>query len=79
MQMFFIVTRAPDCGDDLCGLLLEVAVQRGLVGNFGKHDTLGISSSLRDEVVAVLVLLEATKGHLGARNILFGVLEVCEL
>lgn len=32
-----------------------------------------------DEVVAVLVLLETTEGHLGAGNVLLGVLEVLEL
>lgn len=32
-----------------------------------------------DEVVAVLGLLETTKGHLGAGNVLLGVLEVVEL
>lgn len=31
-----------------------------------------------DEVVAVLGLLETTKGHLGTRNVLLGVLEVLE-
>lgn len=32
-----------------------------------------------DEVVSVLGLLETAKGHLGARNVLLGVLEVLEL
>jgi hypothetical protein len=32
-----------------------------------------------DQVVTVLGLLETTKGHLGARNVLLGVLEVLEL
>lgn len=32
-----------------------------------------------DEVVPVLGLLEATEGHLGAGNVLLGVLEVLEL
>ena len=32
-----------------------------------------------DEVVAVLGLLETTEGHLGAGNVLLGVLEVLEL
>ena len=31
-----------------------------------------------DEVVAVLGLLEATEGHLGAGDVLLGVLEVIE-
>lgn len=32
-----------------------------------------------DQVVAVLGLLETTKGHLGTGNVLLGVLEVLEL
>ena len=32
-----------------------------------------------DEVVTVLGLLETTEGHLGARDVLLGVLEVLEL
>jgi hypothetical protein len=32
-----------------------------------------------DQVVTVLGLLEATEGHLGAGNVLLGVLEVLEL
>jgi hypothetical protein len=32
-----------------------------------------------DEIVSVLGLLETTKGHLGARNVLLGVLEVLKL
>ena len=32
-----------------------------------------------DQVVAVLGLLETTEGHLGAGNVLLGVLEVLEL
>ena len=32
-----------------------------------------------DQIVAVLWLLETTEGHLGARNVLLGVLEVLEL
>ena len=35
--------------------------------------------SLRNEVVAVLSLLQATEGHLGTGNELLGVLEVGEL
>ena len=34
---------------------------------------------VRDEVVPVLVLLEAAEGHLGAGDELLGVLEVVEL
>lgn len=33
---------------------------------------------IRDQVVPVLVLLQATEGHLGAGNVLLGVLEVGE-
>jgi hypothetical protein len=32
--------------------------------------------NLRDEVIAILLLLQATKGHLGAGNVLLGVLKV---
>lgn len=35
--------------------------------------------NLRDEVVALLALLETTEGHLGTRDELLGVLEVLEL
>jgi hypothetical protein len=38
----------------------------------------GESQNLRNEVVPVLLLLETTEGHLGARNVLLGVLEVLE-
>jgi hypothetical protein len=34
--------------------------------------------NLRDQVVAVLLLLESTEGHLGARDVLLWVLEVLE-
>lgn len=34
---------------------------------------------VRDEVVPVLLLLETAEGHLGARDVLLGVLEVVEL
>ena len=40
---------------------------------------LGLVLEEGDEVVAVLGLLEATEGPLGARNVLLGVLEVLEL
>lgn len=33
-------------------------------------------ADVRDEIVAVLALLETAKGHLGARNVLLGVLEI---
>ena len=34
---------------------------------------------LRDQIVAVLLLLQTTEGHLGAGDVLLGVLEVVEL
>jgi hypothetical protein len=34
---------------------------------------------IRDEVVSIFGLLQPTKGHLGARNVLFGVFEVFKL
>ena len=34
---------------------------------------------IRDQVVPVLLLLETAKGHLGAGDVLLGVLEVCKL
>lgn len=37
------------------------------------------SENVRNEVVAVLLLLETTERHLGAGNVLLGVLEVLEL
>ena len=39
----------------------------------------GLLRNIRDEVVALLALLQATEGHLGAGNELLGVLEVLEL
>jgi hypothetical protein len=39
----------------------------------------GLVLEIGDEVVAVLGLLQATEGHLGAGNVLLGVLEVLEL
>jgi len=38
-----------------------------------------MGENIRDEVVPVLLLLEAAKGHLGAGNVLLGVLKVVEL
>lgn len=35
--------------------------------------------SVRDQVVPVLLLLQATKSHLGSGNVLFGVLEILKL
>lgn len=43
-----------------------------------RGDLCGLLLEVGDEVVAVLILLEATEGHLGARDVLFGVLKVCE-
>lgn len=40
---------------------------------------LGLVLEESDEVVSVLGLLEATEGHLGAGDVLLGVLEVLEL
>lgn len=39
----------------------------------------GLLLEERDEVVSVLGLLETAEGHLGAGNVLLGVLEVVEL
>ncbi len=38
----------------------------------------GREGDIRNEVVSVLVLLQAAKGHLGAGDVLLGVLEVLE-
>ena len=35
--------------------------------------------NIRDQVIPILALLQATEGHLGARDVLLWVLEVCEL
>jgi len=43
------------------------------------HRLLGLLLEVGNEVVAVLGLLETAKGHLGARDVLLGVLEVLEL
>lgn len=59
----------------LCGSLLEVAVTNVLAGDLAS----GLLRNIRDEVVALLALLQATEGHLGAGNELLGVLEVLEL
>lgn len=37
------------------------------------------AQNLRDQIIAVLRLLETTEGHLGAGDVLLGVLEVVEL
>ena len=39
----------------------------------------GLVLEVGDEIVAVLGLLQATEGHLGAGNVLLGVLEVLKL
>lgn len=39
---------------------------------------MGFRFNLRVEVVTILLLLQATKGHLGAGNVLLGVLKVLE-
>jgi hypothetical protein len=38
-----------------------------------------VRKNIRDQVVAVLGLLQTTESHLGTRNVLLGVLEVLEL
>lgn len=38
-----------------------------------------VGLNVRDQVVPVLALLQTTEGHLGAGNVLLGVLEVFEL
>jgi len=43
------------------------------------HRLLGLLLEVGDEVVAVLGLLETAEGHLGAGDVLLGVLEVLEL
>lgn len=58
----------------LCGGLLEVAAG----GLACIQDKLG-SGNIRDQVVALLALLETTEGHLGTGDELLGVLEVAEL
>jgi len=40
---------------------------------------LGLVAEVGDQVVSVLALLETAKGHLGARDVLLGVLEVFKL
>lgn len=50
-------------------------LQRDMLGRY----LLGLLLEVRDQVVTVLGLLETAKGHLGAGDVLFGVLEVLEL
>jgi hypothetical protein len=45
----------------------------------GMERLFGLLLEEGDQVVAVLVLLETTEGHLGTGNVLLGVLEVLEL
>jgi hypothetical protein len=45
----------------------------------GMERLFGLLLEEGDQVVAVLVLLEATEGHLGTGNVLLGVLEILEL
>ena len=40
---------------------------------------LGLLTEVGDQVIPVLALLETTEGHLGAGNVLLGVLEVLKL
>lgn len=61
----------------LFGGILEVAVV--VVSECVFSEILSDSENVRNEVVAVLLLLETTERHLGARNVLLGVLEVLEL
>ena len=49
---------------------------RELTAKIATADLFGLLLQEGDEVVAVLVLLETAKGHLGAGNVLLGVLEV---
>lgn len=58
----------------LCGGFLEVAAGE-LVG----VKVILRRGNIRDQVVALLALLQTTEGHLGAGDELLGVLEVLEL
>src|SRR6185295_19332886 len=59
----------------LCGGLLEEARVQKYVST-GAMQQEEEEKNIRDEVVPVLVLLETAKGHLGAGDVLLGVLEV---
>lgn len=43
------------------------------------HMASGGWQNIRDQIVAILLLLESTEGHLGAWDVLLWVLEVLEL
>ena len=43
------------------------------------HHTIGTRLEERDEIISILALLEPSKRHLGAWDILLGVLEIFEL
>lgn len=60
----------------LFGSLLEVAIKG--VSTWLLKLKIGFRLNLRVEVLTVLLLLQATKGHLGAGNVLLGVLKVLE-
>ena len=45
----------------------------------GRPGLAALADDVRDEVLPVLLLLETTEGHLGAGDVLLGVLEVGEL
>lgn len=68
--------------DRLCGRLLEVTVEQEVVSHEPYRSILRIAErrqNVRDQVVALLALLQTTEGHLGAGNELLGVLKVAEL
>lgn len=44
-----------------------------------KDNLLGLFAQKGNEVISVLALLQATKSHLGARNVFLGILEVFKL
>ncbi len=50
--------------------------QRMLAWGKGRSN---MCDNLRDQVVTVLLLLQTAEGHLGAGDVLLGVLEVVEL
>ena len=57
-------------------LFLLLQVVGWLVGGFCPRPG---ARNLRDQVIAVLRLLETTEGHLGTGDVLLGVLEVVKL
>jgi hypothetical protein len=56
-----------------------VSEKDGLSDQVAVEHLFGLLLEEGDQVVTVLGLLETTKGHLGAGNVLLGVLEVIEL